>query len=540
MPAKILIVNQNPVLATQVSPVVQDLGYLSATCDCLESAIQAIEKRRPDLVLLDGDMVLQDPALAAKLRRCSPDVHLQTLLFIPPKHQDISRFFSRTEVDDFLCQPFSADELRARLIWRLPGQPKKPVASLAQVDFGFLAGLSNLAISGLGTNEILQRVIDGISQVIEIHRCSIAMVREDHEFGYVMASSDDPAVNGLRIDLERYPEIQETLRTGRPLVIDNIALHPVMERVRLYVEKLGFNSILVLPMVDRQRIIGVLVLRTARSAVGFTEEEVCFCQLVANVATSALCLAEIHRTEEQNNASVSARINEDRARKQRSSLLGMAAHDLRVLVSVIDGYCLLLCETNGSDLSKEQNDIVSGLMAGSRRLVDMANNLLDFSRMEAGRFEFKPEEQDICEIVASVSGEIVPLAQRRGIGFKVDCLDREVLVNCDEQGIRRVLYNILNNALKFTPDGGLIRLKLVVNPEEVRVSVEDNGPGIEPDFLADLFAEYHCTPSPGRHPGSGLGLSICKKILEAHQGRIWVESSLGQGSCFTFCLPKVP
>lgn len=537
--ATIFIINHDASQVTPVGDAITDAGLHSNWLPDVESAYESIRSSRPDLILLDGELARGNPALCDRLRRCSPEKKLPIILLVPQDPHDISAYLCGTGADDYICQPWSAVELQARIMLRLSGKFKKPPAPMPIVDYRFLAGLSNLAVSGLATSDILQRVTEAISEVIEVNRCSITMVREDDEYGYVLASSDNLEINGLRIDLCRYPEIQETLRTGRPLLIDNIYQHPLMESVRPYIEKLGFNSILVLPMSDRQRVVGVLVLRTSRATVGFTEEEVSFCQLVANVATSALRLAEISRDEEEEVVKIpTGTADEEQNRKRRSSLLGMAAHDLRVLVSVIDGYCLLLGETDSGNLTKEQNDIIAGLMSGSRRLVDMANNLLDYSRIEAGRFDLKMTEQNICEIIASVYGEILPLLHRRNIRLQIDCLNKDVPVLCDEQGIRRVFYNIVNNALKFTPDGGVIKLELATSETETRVSVEDNGPGIKPELLGGLFDEFRCTPSPAGLPGNGLGLSICKKIIEAHQGRIWAESFLGQGSRFTFCLPK--
>jgi signal transduction histidine kinase len=216
----------------------------------------------------------------------------------------------------------------------------------------------------------------------------------------------------------------------------------------------------------------------------------------------------------------------------------MAAHDLRVLVSVIDGYCTLFTETANGSLLPEQNQIIDGLMAGNRRLVDMANDLLDFSQLNSGCFELNLAEHDICQIIGSVCGELSPLLQRRNIALQAGCLNREVQVMCDEQGIRRVFYNIVNNAMKFTPEGGTIRLELAEFGGEARITVEDNGPGIEPSQISCLFDEYTTGFSADPRAGNGLGLSICKKIIEAHHGRIWAESFLGQGSRFTFCLPQ--
>lgn len=541
MAASVLIVHADTMSAEQLKTVIEHLALNAYLASDLESASQSIRLLRPDLLLLDGKLALKDPACCRKLRLCCPEKRLPILLLLPPNPGDICRYLCGTDVDDYLCQPYSTEEFQARLMLRLPATRKKVPQPLPHVDFAFLGNLSNLAISDLTSTEILQRIVHSISEVIDVDRCSVTMVREEENSAYVMASSDDLGVNGLRIELARYPEIQETIATGRPLLIDDILRHPLMESVRPYLEHLAFNSILVLPMIDRQRTTGVLVLRTARSISGFTEEEINFCQLVANVAASALQLAEV-RTAENRIREKGYLDNEPEEQRQnvsgRSSLLNMAVHDLRVLVSVIDGYCLLLTETESGNLSVEQNEIIDGLMAGNRRLVDMANDLLDFSQLNAGHFELNLAERDICQIMGSVFEDLLPLMQRRQIRFQADCLNREVPVLCDEHGIRRVFYNIVSNALKFTPAGGLIRLELLQREGETRITVEDTGPGIEPGKIPTLFDAYETSSCIGPRSGNGLGLSICKKIVEAHQGRIWAESGLGQGSRFTFCLPQ--
>lgn len=541
MSVSILIMHQSATDAEQLKVLIEEMDLQTHLAVGAEKACEIIRVRRPGLILLDADMLLQQPDLCGALRRCCPEIHLPIILLIPQNSPHaLSRYLCGTGADDYISQPYSVEEVQSRIMLRLSAGRKKKVQLLPDIDFSYLAGLSKLAVSELDSTEILQQVIASISEVIEIRRCSITMVREDDEFGYVLASSDDLGVNGLQIELERYPEIQETIRTGRPLLIDNICKHPLMEPVLPYIEQLGFNSILVLPMIDRQRIVGVLVLRTARSITGFTEEEISFCQLVANVATSALRLAELRRAENTRvQTFVPAELGEtdEQGRRDRSSLLRMAAHDLRVLVSVIDGYCMLLTETGEDNLTKEQHEIITGLMAGSHRLVDMANNLLDYSRIEAGRFELSIGKENINALMRTVQADLTPLLQRRNIDLQIDCKHPDVCVTCDERSIRRVFYNIVSNALKFTPDGGRIRFTLDVDEKEVRISIVDNGPGIEPQMLSRLFDEYSLGVSPDGHLGSGLGLSICKRIIDAHHGRIWAESSLGQGSCFTFCLP---
>jgi signal transduction histidine kinase/DNA-binding response OmpR family regulator len=541
MPASVLIVHPESMSAEQFKSVVEDLDLKAFVSSCPESASQSIRILRPDLILLDGRLVLENLSLGRILRQSCPEKRLPIILLIPQDADDIGRYLCGTEVDDYICQPYSINEIQARLMLRLSMSEKRAPRPMPQVDFAFLNNLSNLVVSELSSSEILQRVVNSISDVIDVDRCSVTMVREGRGSAYVMASSDDIGVNGLQIDLDRYPEIQETIKTGKPLLIADVFKHPLMEGVRPYLENLQFNSILVLPMVDSDRTIGVLVLRSARSIAGFTEDEIFFCQLVANVTSSALRLAEIRKNEikiRERGLHLKASGTETISVSERSSLLNMAAHDLRVLVSIIDGYCLLLNETGNGNLNPEQNEIIGGLMAGNRRLVDMANDLLDFSQLNSGRFELNFAERDVCQILGSVYGDLLPILQRRKISFQADCLNNVVPVVCDEHGIRRVFYNIVSNALKFTPDGGLINLDVSVADGETRITVEDNGPGIEPEQISNLFDEFASADFSDPRSGNGLGLSICKKIIEAHQGRIWAESSLGQGSRFTFCLPQ--
>lgn len=539
MSASVLIVHNDERSAEQFKAVVTEVGMSASVAAARDSACQSIRVARPDLILLDGNLILENPSLCRELRKSCPEYRLPIILLIPQNSGDISRYLCGTDVDDYICQPYSISEFQARLMLRLSAKEKSHCQPLPSVDFSFLNGLSMLAITDVTSTEILQRVVRSVSEVIDVHRCSVSMVCEDEKSAYVMASSDDLGVNGLRITLERYPEIRETLATGHPLLIDDVSKHPLMEAVQSYLKNVSFNSILVLPMIDRQRIIGVLVLRTARSISGFTEEEISFCQLVANVATCSLRLAELCRSEGRVSEGVlRPSENKEDDDEGRASLLSMAAHDLRVLVSVIDGYCLLLSETANESLSSEQSEIIDGLMAGNRRLVDMANDLLDFSQLKAGCFKLNLSEQDICQILGAVYSDLLPLIQRRKISFQTDCLHRNIPIVCDERGIRRVFYNIVSNALKYTPEGGLIKLEVSQDDSETRISVEDSGRGIAPEHLHSLFDDYSTVCPADPLKGNGLGLSICKKIVEAHHGRIWAESSLGQGSRFIFCLPR--
>ncbi|SHI43668.1 Response regulator receiver domain-containing protein [Malonomonas rubra DSM 5091] len=530
----VLVLHSNPVTSASFASTLDEIGFTATLANDAEAACKMIRISRPDVILLDGEMALSDPTLCRRLRTCSPEKRLPLILLIPQGAEDVSRYLCGADADDYLCQPCQISELQARLMLCLAANERVDVRPLPHIDFSFLCDLSNLALSELSHSEIMQQVVSAVAGQIEVNRCSILLLGQNSDDAMVMASSDDLGVNGLHVVLDRYPEIREAIKSRRPLLIDNVFEHPLMEAVRQHLQHGVTNSILVLPMIDREHIVGVMVLRSARPISGFSEDEVNFCQLVANMATSALRMADVSALDGKvrSRVPVSTTVSND----GHVSQLDIAAKDLRVLVSVVDGYCMLFNET-ADRVAPGQNEIISGLMAGNRKLVDMASDLLDFSQLNSGSYRLDFAEHDICQLLGAVVQELAPIMSQGNIHLLNDCLNQEKMVVCDEHAIKRVFYNILNNAIKYTPEGGEICLGLRELDGEVRIFVRDNGPGIEPEKIASLFDEYTTVSSSDPKAGSGLGLAICEKIISAHHGRIWAESFLGQGSCFTFCLP---
>lgn len=539
MSGRVLIIDTSATARERIASILGAAGLRSVSCDDIGAACKLVREERPRLVLLDVTLTARQQALCRQLRNSAPEYHLPLVLLLPHGYAETGTCLSASEADDFICAPFQDDELLLRVLRLIDRDACTDGQAPATIDYSFLAGISALVNADLDTSQVLQQVVAAIGEVIEVQRCSITMVREDEQFGYVMASSDDPELNGLEIRLEKYPEILETIRTGKPILIDNVYRHPLMEGVRPYIERLGFNSLLVLPMVDRRRVIGVLVVRTARGIDGFSAEEISFCQLVTNVATSALRHAALAESSLADSDGVADAGGLDVSIfEKRGALLNMAAHDLRVLVSVIDGYCLLLQETEVENLSQQQREFVDGLMIGCRRLVELTNNLLDLSRIESGKLELDVTDADLRQVLEAASRDIQPLMRRRGIRLDIQGRFEQVQARCDVENIRRVFYNLMSNAIKFTPQGGTIELRFAADDQETSVSIADSGPGIESSLLPTIFDKFSHGRSPDGQYGSGLGLSICKRIVEAHQGRIWAESILGQGSRFTFCLPR--
>lgn len=539
MSASILVLHSSSATAGSFARTLDEIGLQPRIAEHPDEACQAIRITRPDVVLVAGELILADTSLCHKLRICSPEKRLPIIMLVPLGVGDVSHFLCGADVDDYITQPYSLTELEARLMLRLSIAEKKSIRPLPEIDFSFLSSLSSLVVSERSQPDLLTEVVMSVAAAVDVNRCSILALGEQGDSAEVLATSDDPNMSGIHIALERYPEIQEVIRSGRPLLINNVLEHPLMLSVRQYLQATAINSILVLPMINRQMLIGIMVMRSARPISGFSEDEICFCQLVANIATSALCLAELSTLEcsIRDRERVATTNSAAEAPEAYYGLLCRATQELRILISVVDGYCMLFGEAAGEKLTVDQNEIIAGVLEANRRIVDMTNDLLDFSQFVSGHFKINLQRYDIGPIVGSVCAELAPLFRCRKVVFHADCLNRELLLVCDEQAIRRVFYNLLTNALRFSSVGGDVSLSLVEGDGELRFSIEYNGAGFKPEQIMTLFDGDSMASVTDSKVGSVLGLSLCKKIIEAHHGRMWGESFLGQGARFTFCLP---
>jgi len=237
-------------------------------------------------------------------------------------------------------------------------------------------------------------------------------------------------------------------------------------------------------------------------------------------------------------------VTEERELQQmRSDLTSMIIHDLRSPLSAIYSGLLMLREMTpacSSDLMVQ--DTFAAAEHSCLRLLNMVNSLLDISKLEAGRLKLDQQPTDLRKLMTGVLDGLAPLAQEHGIQL-VCHIPEAWFVLVDEDKISRVVTNLVDNALKFTAERGTVRIVAEPAPGEpgfIRCGVQDEGPGIPPEYRDRIFDRFAQGPSQsGKRRGTGLGLALCKLMVEAHGGRIWVESHDRQGSTFYFTLPQV-
>jgi signal transduction histidine kinase len=225
--------------------------------------------------------------------------------------------------------------------------------------------------------------------------------------------------------------------------------------------------------------------------------------------------------------------------KLKTDFINIASHELRTPLFIIkEGIAQILDGIHGQ-IAPEQKRVLGMCYAGVDRLKYMVDDLLDISKIEAGKFELKKEWIDLVSLVKEVSALFNIKVKSTGLELKGNFCSPTAMAYVDKDNIVRVFTNLISNALKFT-EQGYIEISVVDKPDGVECYVADTGRGISEEDSSRVFGKFEQfgDPSGAKEKGTGLGLNICKKIVELHQGEIWMESVLGKGTKFTFTFPK--
>ncbi|MEO8333590.1 MAG: ATP-binding protein [bacterium] len=254
-----------------------------------------------------------------------------------------------------------------------------------------------------------------------------------------------------------------------------------------------------------------------------------FVLLLAQAAADALVRARSYDVE------LAARRDAEVLAQVRADVLGIVAHDLRNPLNLISSSSSLLLEIGERPLP-QRGKMLDIMLRAVRQMDRMIGDLLDATRLRAGRLTLEVARVDACKILQQADETLQPAANQQGIQLRSVTPEEECFVRADEGRLLQVLGNLVGNAIKFTPAGGLVTVSAKAADAEVIFSVADNGLGIAPEHRDHLFDSFWQARSGDRR-GVGLGLTITKEIVHAHGGRLWLESTVGMGSTFSFALP---
>jgi signal transduction histidine kinase len=224
----------------------------------------------------------------------------------------------------------------------------------------------------------------------------------------------------------------------------------------------------------------------------------------------------------------------------KSRFLASMSHELRTPLNGIIGFSELMHDGKLGPVSDDHKEVLADILTSARHLLQLINDVLDLSKVEAGKMEFRPEPTRIEPLVYEVCDVMRPLAERKRIGLSVET-PADLTGVLDPSKFKQVLYNYVSNAVKFTPQGGKVAVRVTREPNAwFRLEVEDTGVGIAPQEIERLFQEFQQLPNNrNADQGTGLGLALTRHIVEAQGGSVAVRSVLGSGSVFSALLPLV-
>jgi signal transduction histidine kinase len=302
-------------------------------------------------------------------------------------------------------------------------------------------------------------------------------------------------------------------------------------RLREALLRAGARSVLAVPLRREDHLIGGLVVN--RNTPGeFPSEVVELLKTFATQSTLAIQNARLFREIADKSRQL------ETASRHKSEFLANMSHELRTPLNAIIGFSEVLTERMFGELNEKQEEYLEDINTSGQHLLSLINDILDLSKIEAGRMELEATDFDLPSAIDNALILVRERASRRGITLGRTIDERLGMLRGDERKVKQVLLNLLSNALKFTPEGGRIDVSARLQDGAAEMSVTDTGVGIAPEDQEAVFEEFRQVGTADKKvEGTGLGLALSRKFIELHGGRIWVKSVVGGGSTFTFTLP---
>ena len=423
-----------------------------------------------------------------------------------------------------------------RLFKELQERTRELVESVEEMKA--LGEVGQAVSSSLDLETVLATIV---SRAVDLSGTDCGVIYEfdetTQEFNLRASHRMEPeAVEGLRAARIKLGEgaTGQAAMTRAPVQIpDTFELRErAVSRVRTLLNRLGYRSLLTVPILREQQIMGGLTVW--RRQVGeFEPEVVNLLQTFATQSALAIQNARLFREIEDKSKQIEA------ANRHKSEFLANMSHELRTPLNAIIGFSEVLGERMFGELNEKQAEYTEDILSSGRHLLSLINEILDLSKVEAGRMELELATFDLPLAIDNARTFVRERATKHGINLDVTVDERLGDFVGDERKFKQILLNLLSNAVKFTPEGGRIGIKARQADGSVEISVSDTGIGIAPEDQARIFEEFRQVGGDYAHKveGTGLGLTLAKKFVELHGGKIWVESEVGKGSTFTFTLP---
>jgi signal transduction histidine kinase len=405
-------------------------------------------------------------------------------------------------------------------------------------ETGALSEVIRAVSSSLDLREVLDAVARRAIALSGADGCGIFELRPGRQtFDVVvsqgLSSEFVDAVLTMSVGVD-HGTISRAAETGEPVQIPDVEEAHDYPFRNVFLRE-GLRSVLTVPMGGGDDVArGIVVVR--RNPGEFGERIVNLMSALANQSKVAIANANLFREIEAKSRLLEV------ANQHKSEFLANMSHELRTPLNAIIGFSEVLLQRMFGELNPKQDEYLQDVLSSGRHLLSLINDILDLSKVEAGRMELELARFDLPQAMQDTLVLVRERAARHGIELRLEVDGGVGAVVADERKIKQVMLNLLSNAVKFTPEGGRVDVRSVPTDGGVEISVTDTGIGIAPENQELIFEEFRQVGGDYAHKreGTGLGLTLARRFVELHGGRIWVKSQPGHGSAFTFSIPERP
>lgn len=342
----------------------------------------------------------------------------------------------------------------------------------------------------------------------------------------------DPSVierlRSTRIHLDE-TLVGRAAKLGRPLAVPDLSTAELDPHLSVLYDA-GWRSLVAVPLLREGQIVGSLVVRRKQPG-EYSDETLALLEMFADQSTLALLNAQLYRELKQQSAELEV------ASRHKSEFLASMSHELRTPLNAVLGFSEVLLERMFGDLNERQEEYLRDIHGSGQHLLELLNEILDLSKVEAGRMELEYTTFPLHQLLDNTVAMLRERATAHGIELRVEVGPGIDEVYADELRLKQVVLNLMTNAVKFTGDGGSVVVRATRSGADVHIAVTDTGRGVPPEDRERIFESFQQGGrGPSQEEGTGLGLTLSRRIVELLGGRMWLESEVGVGSTFGFSL----
>jgi len=460
------------------------------------------------------------------------------------------------------------DRIKADLALRESREAEREARGIKEA----ILAANMLLTTSLDLNEVLDQILDFLKQIVPYDRARVVLLEDGSKLKSFTSRGFTPEIERdlnefVLADFQNNPLISKIFTGQTCVTVDDISTYPDWDNLA---GRGHGRSWMGVPLMSHGQVLGYFSLDNNEPDF-FTEESRGLAASLAAQAAVAIQNARLHETLQQHAEELEERVRErtgelasrvaevealnnsarqlnedlkaavkkaESADRLKSAFLATMSHELRTPLNSIIGFTGILLQKLVGPLSEEQEKQLKMVQGSARHLLELINDVLDISKIEADQIMLVSEDFDICESIQHSVEKVKPMAEKKGLQLETDLQPGAVTITSDRRRVEQVLINLLNNAVKFTESGSVLVESRVLDGR-VRVAVIDSGIGIKDEDLQTLFKPFRQvdTGITRQYEGTGLGLSICKRLIDLLGGSIAVSSEPGIGSSFAFDLP---